>query len=222
MKHKLSVQAKWRNKIFGVSPDEIKTVGALSLSCRMKAETNDDLEFTPQTNERGLEPANLNITVKLDNAAGVDVRKEIEDWQELVEKTDYFYLAGRRLGPFYKLYSADAAVSILDDFGIIRSAELSLSFLECVNTEGVKDKSGPKIEDKLRMKPGNVLLANAKKTGFDIGAKVRIVGKYYTTGEHIPDWVKDNKYTISQTKPDKVLLQPVNSWVYISDITLVV
>lgn len=218
----MSEQAKWRNKTFGVSEDAIKVIKDLALSYSIKAETNDDLEYTPATNERGREPVPLSFAVKLDNVAGIDVRREIEEWEELVEKTGFFYLAGRRLGPFLQLQSVGVSVSILDDFGNIRSAELALSFLEHANDAGVADLSGPSREDKSRMKPGNVLLYSAKRTGFDLGAKVRVLGNEYATGETVPDWVKETTCVISQVKSDKVLVQPINSWVYISDATLVV
>ena len=218
----MSEQAKWRNKIFGVSEDAIKVIKDLALSYSIKAETNDDLEYTPATNERGREPVPLSFAVKLDNVAGIDVRKEIEDWEGLVEKTGFFYLAGRRLGPFLQLQNVDVSVSILDDFGNIRSAELALSFLEHANDMGVADLSGPSREDKSRMRPGNMLLSSAKKTGFDLGAKIKILGNAYATGEEVPAWVKETTCVISQVKPDKVLVQPINSWIYISDATLVV
>lgn len=61
--------------------------------------------------------------------------------------------------------------------------------------------------------------SNAK---FKVGDKVKIkksAEKYYT-GERIPNWVKNGKYTITQikTNPDRALLKEIISWVYLKDL----
>lgn len=43
----------------------------------------------------------------------------------------------------------------------------------------------------------------------------------YATGQTIPDWVKSSQYTIEQISINKVLLQEIESWVNICDVTLV-
>ena len=48
-------------------------------------------------------------------------------------------------------------------------------------------------------------------------------GKKYATGQTIPQWVKDRKHKVSQIKGDRVLLghpDGINSWVYLSEVTL--
>lgn len=217
----MAVMAKWRNKAWKVTPDEIKTITGLSLGYKIKAENNEDLEYTPATNERGLEPASLKISTAISTSVGVDVRSEIDEWKELVEKTGYFYLAGKNLGPYFQLQGVDVSTKIIDDFGNIRVAELALSFLEHSNDLGEAVVSGPTIADKERLKPLNVLLKTSAVTGFKPGTKVQVVGERYATGETIPGWVKESKYTIAQVSAEKVLVQPINSWVYVKDLTLI-
>lgn len=218
----MAVMAKWRNKTWKVTPDEIKTITGLSLGYKLKAENNEDLEYTPATNERGLEPASLKISTTISTSVGVDVRSEIDEWKDLVEKTGYFYLAGKKLGPNFQLQGVDVSTKIIDDFGNIRVAELTLSFLEHSNDLEEAVVSGPTTADKERLKPLNVLLKTSTVTGFEPGAKVQVVGERYATGETIPGWVKESKYTIAQVKEDMALVQPVNSWVYIKDLSFVV
>ena len=54
-----------------------------------------------------------------------------------------------------------------------------------------------------------------------IGSKVKIIGSFYATGEAIPNWVKENVYTISEIYSNKVLLEEILSWVYIKDLKLI-
>lgn len=51
--------------------------------------------------------------------------------------------------------------------------------------------------------------------------KIKSSAKKYVTGQPIPAWVKNQKYTILQTKSDKVLLKEIMSWVYKKDIKYV-
>lgn len=54
-----------------------------------------------------------------------------------------------------------------------------------------------------------------------VGSKVRIVGNNYATGEKVPDWVKNNVYTVKQTSASKALIKDILSWVYLKDLVLV-
>lgn len=54
-----------------------------------------------------------------------------------------------------------------------------------------------------------------------VGSKVKIVGFKYATGQSIPSWVKDNVYTVQQTKGDRALIKEITSWVYTKDLKLV-
>lgn len=68
-------------------------------------------------------------------------------------------------------------------------------------------------------KPSNPTTSNLGN--FGVGAKVKIKGNNYATGQSVPSWVKQNTYTITQIKDNKALLSDIVSWVYISDLTLI-
>ena len=56
---------------------------------------------------------------------------------------------------------------------------------------------------------------------FAVGAKVKVKGNNYATGQTVPSWVKSNTYTITQMNDNKALLSDIISWVYTNDLTLV-
>ena len=55
-------------------------------------------------------------------------------------------------------------------------------------------------------------------SNFYIGEQVKIIGSNYATGESIPNWVKENTYTIEQITNNKALLKEIESWVYLTDL----
>ena len=56
---------------------------------------------------------------------------------------------------------------------------------------------------------------------FVVGAKVKIIGTNYATGQAIPDWVKKNVYTIKEIRGEQALISDINSLVYLKDLQLV-
>ena len=59
-----------------------------------------------------------------------------------------------------------------------------------------------------------------KPTPVRAGDIVKIKGSKYATGQKIPMWVKLKKHTVKTVSGNKALLKEINSWVYISDITV--
>lgn len=61
---------------------------------------------------------------------------------------------------------------------------------------------------------------NVTKTKIKVGSKVTLLktAKKYATGQVIPSWVKEKKYTIMQVGSNKVLLKEIYSWVYTKDV----
>ncbi|MGG7142038.1 peptidoglycan recognition protein family protein [Clostridium nigeriense] len=53
-----------------------------------------------------------------------------------------------------------------------------------------------------------------------VGSKVKVIGSNYSTGETIPNWVKQSIYTVSQITDNRVLLKEISSWVYLKDLVL--
>lgn len=79
------------------------------------------------------------------------------------------------------------------------------------NFYGIKKKSAPAV------KPGEDKPATATVRAGDI---VKIKGSKYATGQNIPVWVKLKKHTVKSVNGEKALLKEINSWVYISDLTV--
>src|SRR5690625_1634027 len=88
-----------------------------------------------------------------------------------------------------------------------KSLGISQSEYERVRAEGNRLASG-----KQPTKPS--------KPSFKVGSKVTVKqsAKRYATGEKIPARIKGKSYTIQQTKPDRVLLKEIYSWVRKSDL----
>ena len=68
---------------------------------------------------------------------------------------------------------------------------------------------------------GTVIISYVPGESIRVGSKVKVVGNKYTTGQTIPDWVKQNTYTVQEVSGNKALLKEITSWVYITDLTLV-
>ena len=62
--------------------------------------------------------------------------------------------------------------------------------------------------------------SNTSALRVQVGSKVRIKKntKRYASGEQIPAWVKNQKYTIQQIKDSRLLLKEIQSWVFLKDI----
>lgn len=76
------------------------------------------------------------------------------------------------------------------------------------NFYGIKKKSAPAVkpsEDKPAVRAGDI---------------VKIKGSKYATGQKIPMWVKLKKHTVKSVNGEKALLKEINSWVYLSDLTV--
>ncbi|MFR5264032.1 GH25 family lysozyme [Clostridium sp.] len=65
-----------------------------------------------------------------------------------------------------------------------------------------------------------VYLTDLVKSNIVVGAKVRIKSSAtnYVTGESIPNWVKENIYTVEQITDNKALLKEIESWLYLNDL----
>lgn len=229
----MATMAKWGSKSWAISSKQVKALEDLAFSYEQVADNNTSTEEQKTTNERGTELFPLTCTTVLHSGAGVDVRSEIESWGKLVTKVEYFYLNGKKLGPG-KLQLRKVSVSDvkLDDLGRIRLATISLEFKEYdPDTTSVKVsttalKVGASTSAKSANKTTNTAVKTATKKTIKVGDYVKPTGKKYATGQTIPSWVKQRSHKVSQikTSQNKVLLghpDGINSWVYLSEVTLV-
>lgn len=222
--------AEWGPKKWGVSPEKVVALQGLSFSFAQVADNNSSTEEKKTTNQRGTELFPLSFTTTLHSGAGVDVREEIESWEKLVTKANYFYLNGKKLGPMLQLRKVAISDLKLDDLGRMRLATLSFEFKEYdanttsvkVSTSALKVKAEPKAKE--QKKTTNTAAKKATTKNIKVGDYVKPTGKKYATGQTIPDWVKQRKHKVSQIKGDRVLLghpDGINSWVNLSEVTLV-
>ena len=226
----MATMAKWGSKEWAVSAKKVVALEGLSFSFTQVADNNTSTEEQKTTNERGTELFPLSFSTMLHSGAGVDVRAEIESWEKLVTKVDYFYLGGKNLGPKLQLRSVKVDEVKLDDLGRMRMAKISFEFKEYdPDTTSVKVSTSaldvkPDSKDKEQKKTTNTGAKKADTKNIKVGDYVKPTGKKYTTGQTIPQWVKDKSHKVSQIKGDKVLLgypSGICSWVYLNEVTLV-
>lgn len=213
----MAIMAEWGPKRWEVSQRKVLALQGLSYSYTQVADNNTSTEEKKTTNERGIELFPLSFTTTLHSGAGVDVRSEIESWKSLVTQVNYFYLNGQQLGPKLQLRKVGVSVDQLDDFGRMRVATLSFEFKEY--DEDANGSTSP-------IKTTNTAVIKAATSTIKVGDYVKPIGQKYATGETIPEWVKQRSHKVSQIKANqnKVLLgnpDGINSWVYLSEVTLV-
>ena len=228
----MATMAKWGPKTWAVTPQKVVALEGLAFSYSQVADNNTSTEEKKTTNERGTDLFPLSFTTVLHSGAGVDVRAEIESWKKLVTKVNYFYLGGKKLGPKLQLRKVSVNNVKLDDFGRMRLATLSFEFKEYdPDTTNVKVstsalKVGASTSAKSAKKTENKAVAKAEAKTITVGCYVRPTGQKYATGQTIPGWVKERSHKVSQIKEsqNKVLLghpDGINSWVFLSEVTLV-
>ena len=228
----MATMAKWGPKTWAVTPQKVVALEGLAFSYSQVADNNTSTEEKKTTNERGTDLFPLSFTTVLHSGAGVDVRAEIESWKKLVTKVNYFYLGGKKLGPKLQLRKVSVSNVKFDDFGRLRLATLSFEFNEYdPDTTSVKVstsalKVGASTSAKSAKKTENKAVAKAEAKTITVGCYVRPTGQKYATGQTIPGWVKERSHKVSQIKEsqNKVLLghpDGINSWVFLSEVTLV-
>lgn len=228
----MATMAKWGPKTWAVTPQKVVALEGLAFSYSQVADNNTSTEEKKTTNERGTDLFPLSFTTVLHSGAGVDARAEIESWKKLVTKVNYFYLGGKKLGPKLQLRKVSVNNVKLDDFGRMRLATLSFEFKEYdPDTTSVKVstsalKVGASTSAKSAKKTENKAVAKAEAKTITVGCYVRPAGQKYATGQIIPGWVKERSHKVSQIKEsqNKVLLghpDGINSWVFLSEVTLV-
>lgn len=228
----MATMAKWGPKTWAVTPQKVVALEGLAFSYSQVADNNTSTEEKKTTNERGTDLFPLSFTTVLHSGAGVDVRAEIESWKKLVTKVNYFYLGGKKLGPKLQLRKVSVSNVKIDDFGRMRLATLSFELEEYdPDTTSVKVstsalKVGASTSAKSAKKTENKAVAKAEAKTITVGCYVRPTGQKYATGQTIPGWVKERSHKVSQIKEsqNKVLLghpDGINSWVFLSEVTLV-
>lgn len=80
---------------------------------------------------------------------------------------------------------------------------------------GIKKKTSTSTNKPTTDKPSGGNLTTVKA-----GDTVKITGSKYATGQNIPFWVKLKSHTVKSISGNRALLKEINSWVYVSDLTV--
>ena len=124
-----------------------------------------------------------------------------------------------------------------DYFGFVRSCKCESLLIETVFIDTASDRkhvetaAGQRqcaeaivsaIVDRYKLAKKNTVYTDSSACGIHCGDTVRIIGKTYATGQRIPEWVKLRKHTVKNidTRAGRALLREINSWVYLSDLTV--
>lgn len=95
----MKYMARWGPKGFLVSPDKIVPFEDFSTSLTLKEDSENDTSGTPPTNTRGRELRPITFSTKYLRAAGVDPRRQLEDWEAQLGKAYPLYIGEKQFGP---------------------------------------------------------------------------------------------------------------------------
>lgn len=225
--------ARWKNKSWKVGTTSIIPLENLSFKYQQSADNNSSTEEKKVTNQRGKELIPLTFTTTL--VAGiVDVRKEIEEWKDLVTQVDYFYLGGKNLGPALQLRKVEVSDIKIDNKGRMMFAKLNFEFMEYdQETTSVKSDVPPlQITASASIKPIKMIsnvamvksdLLSAVVREMQMGDFVKLIGEYNVAGKKIPEEKLQRNYKIKFLAGDDVVLEDGSDtiWVLKKDVTMV-
>lgn len=223
------VIAKWGRKEWSVNRSSILNISDISFSYQQTADNNTSTEENKLTNQRGKELFPLKFSTILYDYAGINVRKEIKDWESLVTNVDYFYLGGELLGPALQLRKVSVTDVKIDDSGKMIYAKLNLEFKEYnQETSSVKKEVPPlqitaSQESKKLKKEENKALKVSELDGIKIGDWVRFTGNTWGNGAKLKEGWADRLHEVTGIQGESYVLGFPNgicAWAYRKDITL--
>lgn len=230
----MALMAKWNRKTWEVNSSNVLTIQDLTFSYSQTADNNNSTEEKKQTNVRGKELFPLNFTTVLHKGLDVnfDIRKEIEDWESLVSKVDYFFLGSVRLGPAVQLRKVSVSDVKLSNSGEMLYAKLSFEFKEYDQESSSVKADVPALEvsaseeAKALRKEQNDQLANAEVQGIKIGDRVKIISTDYLIGaSNLSEEELEKSHIVSNIVADRLLLGfhdgGIGRWIFAEGVTLV-
>lgn len=125
--------AEWGPRGFVATAYKILPIMDFSTSKSVKSEAQSDSNATSQTVLKGAEPYSISISTVCLRAAGVDPRKQVEEWEEQLGNAYPLYIGGERFGP-KKMYlkKVDSSDYKFNNSGTIVSLSMDLEFEEFV------------------------------------------------------------------------------------------
>ncbi|WP_162463176.1 phage tail protein [Paenibacillus psychroresistens] len=127
--------ATFKNKVFQVSSNIKYPLDGLAWSSALSSEAQEKLKSKPSTYIKGEALIPLSFTIPLFATLGINVRKEIESWQDILSKQlpDYFILGSKPISKNkFLLKSVGVSDTQIDGKGNMLKATLKLDFEEYV------------------------------------------------------------------------------------------
>src|SRR5690554_3856033 len=92
--------ASFKNKVFQVSGNKKYLLDGLAWSSALDTESQEKIKSKPSTYIKGTALSPLSFTIPLFASLGIDVRKEIESWEDILSKQspDIFILGTKPIG----------------------------------------------------------------------------------------------------------------------------
>ena len=225
----MAEMARWGNKVWEINETSLTALENLEFNYTQVADNNRSTEEKQITNQRGKELFPLKFATTLIPTANLDVRKEIEEWESLVTKVDYFFLGGRRLGPAVQLRKVSVSDVKLDNCGNILHAKLAFEFKEydqetsSVKTDVPALSVTASSESKELKKLGSAVKIS-KVNGIKVGDYVKFSGNTWANGATIDDEWADRAHEVTGIQGNKYILgfpDGICAWAYAKDISLV-
>jgi hypothetical protein len=157
--------AVFGKKVFSVSNKKIHTFSELAWSGELLTEAQEKVGSKPSTYIKGLNLDSLSFSIQLKSIFGMDVRREIESWEEIKLDAEpaIFVLGTKPLGQNkWLLKSTSVSDTIIDNRGRITAAVIKLDFEEYVRngTSGNSKKTAKKSSKKAPAVAVNIAPSN--------------------------------------------------------------
>lgn len=160
--------ASFGNKVFNVSLNKIYTFDGYTRTSALNIEEQEVVGSKPSSYIKGSTLDDLGISINLKKMKGIDVRKEINEWNAIKDSkvAQNFILGGSRVGANkYLLVSVSESDFLIDKEGRVLSAKLDLKFKEFVRLGKKEEKPSTSKDDKSKSKRTNSNSKKAKEKG---------------------------------------------------------
>lgn len=140
-----TVQAEWGGFKFGVVGGAVRGIATLARTRALKAVQQADINGSASVATRGMEPFTATLNWTESAVAGGSVRDTLQGWEDAIGQSDYLLVGGSRwYSEPLRLMGVSASEIVVDTFGRLISATITVSFSEQVAEQTVKRKSTAK------------------------------------------------------------------------------
>lgn len=130
----MSIQSSFLTKKFVIDSNVVRALEAFNIKREIDVEEGEVKDGKSPTNTKGFKPQTITTIHKVSRSAGIDPRKEFDEWTALIGKRGGFHVEGRRISaPAVILDRVEIAVTAVSNGGDFLAAEIHLTFSEDVN-----------------------------------------------------------------------------------------